>query len=149
MKRALAGLAVAALGALAVATSSPAMAADPPPLQRLHPDTGAAGSAYKIAVIYQHANWGGARIEWYGGAKCTTGYGNIDYSEKALDQENFDNRTSSLRDMAQCDTKLWQFSNFRGEHSGGSDGWFNAGNDSAHKYNLNVWNDRASSIQWS
>jgi hypothetical protein len=139
---------VAAAGMLATAT--PAFAADPPPVQRLNPDTmRVSGSGYMIAVLYQHHNWGGARIEWLGGAPCTSSYSNVDYSERALDEENFNDRTSSLRDLHSCDTALFQFANFQGDRSGGADGWFNAGNDSGNKYNLDTWDDRASSIKWS
>jgi hypothetical protein len=140
--------AFAAAGTMALA--APAYAADPPPVQRLNPDhMRVAGSNYMIAVIYQHKDWGGARVEWYGGAPCTSSYDNVDYSEKALDEENFENRTSSLRDLNSCDTALFQFANFQGDRSGGTDGWFNAGNDSGNKYNLGVWDDRTSSIKWS
>jgi hypothetical protein len=151
MGKKFAAAAVAALAAAGVmAGASSATAAEPPPLQRLQPDhMRVAGWNYMVAVIYQHDNWGGARIEWYGGAPCTTSYDNNDYSERALDEENFDNRTSSLRDLNSCDTALFQFADFQGERSGGADGWFNAGNDSGNKYNLDTWNDRASSIKWS
>jgi hypothetical protein len=103
-------------------------------VQRLNPDhMRVAGSGYMIAVIYQHHDWGGARVEWLGGAPCTTSYDNTDYSEKALDEENF----------------IFLFATFRGYRRGGAVGWFTAGNDSSTKSTLDTWNDRASSIKWS
>lgn len=135
---------LAALGLVASATPSEA---GPPPLQTLHPDRGAPGTAYLIGKFYQFANGGGAQITWRGGDSCSGTYADFDYKEFALDQEDFDNRTSSLNDYSSCDTQLWQYANFEGEHSGGSDGWFNAG--AGEPYNLATWDNRASSARWS
>ena len=146
--RAVSGAAVVGIATVLAGAAATSAEAAPPPVQRLHPDRGAAGMTYKIGTIYQNSNGDGARIEWYGGAQCDAEVtGAADYAEISLSQEDFDNRTSSLNDYANCDTALYQFDNFEGEHtSDPGSPYFNAGPGSP--YNLSAWNDRASSIKW-
>jgi hypothetical protein len=148
LSRSARGFAAVGLAAALVGTVASFSEAAPPPVQRLHPDRGTAGMTYKIGTIYQNSNGDGARIEWYGGAACDfETEGAADYAEVSLSQEDFDNRTSSLNDYASCDTALYQFDNFEGEHtSTASDAYFDAG--AGAPYNLSTWNDRASSIKW-
>ncbi|MFC6154965.1 hypothetical protein [Nocardioides yefusunii] len=135
-----------ALGMLAIAgvpQSAHALSGN----QTLHPDTGASGTSLNIGTIWQNANQGGYWIKFKGGAQCTASYANLDYTERSLAEEDFDNRASSIADYNSCDTALFQYANFLGDRSGGADGWFDAG-DSGN-YNLSAWNDKASSIQWT
>lgn len=148
LSRVASGATVVGIATFLAGAAATSAEAAPPPVQRLHPDRGASGMTYKIGTIYQFHNGDGARIEWYGGTQCdaeTTGA--ADYAEVSLSQEDFDDRTSSLNDYASCDTALYQFDNFEGEHSStpGSP-YFNAGPGAP--YNLSTWDKRTSSIKW-
>ena len=138
--------AVGLLGAMAPAN------AEPGGDQVLHPDTGAAGTGLTIGIVYQEHNHGGYKITFKGGRACTATYGDIDYKEHNLVAEDFVRRTSSVEDFNGCDTRLYQDANPQAGwvHSGGADGWFNAGDNTASTaYNLADWDNRAEAIWWS
>ena len=112
--------------------------------QTLHPDTGAGGTSYAIGTFWWDANHGGPAIIWRGGAPCSGDTTDVNYKETSLSQEDFMKATSSVRDYNSCDTALFDET---GARSGGTDGWFNAGETGT--YNLDVWDNRAVKAWWS
>ncbi|MDR7255074.1 hypothetical protein J2X46_004076 [Nocardioides sp. BE266] len=140
-------VAVAAVGTL----SACGLLMTPQPAQALGnqtlPTDNASNTAFAVGTFWQFKNHGGVWIKWRGDHACSPSYGNIDFRERTFTQEDFVNRTSSVADYNLCDTQLWSAPQFTGSHSGGADGWFNAGDTGT--YNLNVWDNRAQSARWT
>lgn len=133
------GSAVAALGIAVVGVQSPASAENNETLKS------GTGTTLRV-VLYEHANFGGHAISYYGSGYCSPTTADYDYSKSSMpgwSYNSWNNQVSSLRDYKNCDVKLYDGEGF----TDAATGWINAGETGANL--SSVWNDKAGSFRVS
>ncbi|HVH93741.1 MAG TPA: hypothetical protein VM688_02360 [Nocardioidaceae bacterium] len=94
------------------------------------------------AVFYEHADFTGAQLKYYGGSACTSTTADADYSRGVV-PNGWNDVISAVRDYNGCDVKLYM----DGPFAGRSTGYVNYG--SVGRYVGYDFNDKTSSFRIS
>jgi hypothetical protein len=94
------------------------------------------------AIFYEHINFTGAQLRYYGSSPCTSTTTDADFSFSAM-PTGWNDVISSVRDYNQCDVKLYMHSSFGTP----STAYVNYG--STGKNLSTGWNDQVSSFRVS
>lgn len=69
------------------------------------------------AIFYEHADFTGAQLRYYGGSACTATTSDADFSLGVIPSA-WNDRISSIRDYNSCDVKIYKGSPFAGDRTG-------------------------------
>jgi hypothetical protein len=110
--------------------------------------TNSPSGSTKIGTIFRLPGTSGEAAAWGSTHGCTAEYTDVDFGERLFSRVvvngyNLDDKTSSFKDFAGCDTRFWQYSGYDGEFYGFVDGT-TSGTDVPFAFD-----NRASSSWWS
>jgi len=94
------------------------------------------------AVFYEHANFTGKQIRYYGGSGCSSSTTDTDFSNGVM-PAGWNDEISSVKDYNGCDVKLYT----DGPFAGYTTGYVNYG--TGGKYVGGAFNDKTSSFKVS
>jgi len=69
------------------------------------------------AVFYEHSNFTGDKLKYYGGSACSSTTTDADYSMSVV-PDGWNDKVSAIKDYSGCDVKIYVGGGFKGSATG-------------------------------